>query len=72
VESKINLTASRNSFFGILQFEEIWTHFSVKHSIARLIGILVNSDITSKDIKQNSLFKTLSFKELYKSKLLPM
>jgi len=66
----MNLTASRDSLLGILQFPEMRVHLFVKHLMAKSLGMFVNRDITSSEIKQKPLSIFLSLNKLTNSKLL--
>jgi len=50
VESNINRTALKNSTLLILHVFEINSHLFDMHSMAKSIGIYMNSETTSRDI----------------------
>jgi len=54
VDSKTNRTASRISSFGILQEVEIKFHLLVTLVMAKSIGIFVNNETTSREMRENS------------------
>jgi len=72
VDSKINRTASRNSSFGKLQKVEIKFHLLVTLLIAKSIGIFVNNETTSREMRENSSSICVFVSFLTSSKLFSM
>jgi len=70
VDSKTNRTAW-NSSFGMLQEVEMKSHLSVKF-MAKSIGIFVNNEITSSQMRENSSSICVFFSFFTNSKLFPM